>query len=74
MKVEMRTLKQALEDDTGRTIPETLDVQLWMVPHAAYTVTWYRVGTDGKAPWSRKTGKGSHPLARKRGGWSPTSQ
>ena len=65
MKATIRTLKQALADDIGRAILETLDVQLWMVPHAAYTVTWYRVGADGKAPWSRGTGKGLHPLARK---------
>ena len=50
MKAKIRTLRKALVDSIGRTILETLGVQLWMVPHAAYTVTWYRVGTDGKAP------------------------
>ena len=58
VKAKIRTLRQALEEGIGRVVPETHDILAWLVTHAAHTINWYRVGTDGKTPFQRRTGKG----------------
>ena len=64
VKVEVKTLRQALEDGMDRDILETHDVLAWTVPHAADTIDWYCVGTGGKTTFQRRTGKVSSALSR----------
>ncbi len=54
---QLRALKIALEARLGMKIKCNWPVMEWLVPHAAFVVTRYRVGHDGKSAFQRCTGR-----------------
>lgn len=53
------TASSALDHCIGERIPDWHVVMLWLIRHVASLRNRYHVGTDGRAPWERVTGRRS---------------
>ena len=54
---QIRTLIIALEDKLRCKIKANHPVMYWLVEHAAFILTYFQVGTDGKTAYERHKGK-----------------
>ena len=54
---EIRTLKSATESKIGRRIASNHPILAWLPAHAAFLISRYAVGADGKTAYERSRGK-----------------
>ena len=58
---QARTLKIALEGRLKVNLPSELPVMMWLIEHAGDLMNRFRVGSDGRTPRERNTGKADSP-------------